>query len=389
MQFIDLASQQKRIRSRIDENMNAVLVHGKYIMGPEVGELEVKLARFVEVNNAVSCSSGTDALLLALLALGVGPGDAVFTTPCTFIATVEVICLLGATPVFVDIDPKTFNLDPKGLETAITALAANDSGMYPLPVAAETGSLKPKAIIAVDLFGLPADYEQINIIAKKYDLAVIGDAAQSLGAEVKGEKACSFPDIACTSFFPAKPMGCYGDGGMCFTDNDELAHLMRSLRLHGKGNHKYDNVRIGVNARLDTLQAAILLAKFEIYPEEIALRQEVAQRYGRLLAKCVNLETPYIPSAYLSVWAQYSVLAKNTVHRSRLQKTLKNDDIPTVVYYPKPLHLQTAFTGLGYKEDDFPVGESTFSRIFSLPMHPYLSEGEQERIAEIIFSVSS
>jgi len=389
MQFIDLTSQQKRIRKRIDENMNAVLNHGKYIMGPEVAELEKELATFSETKHAVSCSSGTDALLLALMAMGVGPGDAVFTTPCTFIATVEVICLLGATPVFVDIDSKTFNLDPEQLEAAILAFAANKSDKYPLPAAAKATPLTPKGIVAVDLFGLPADYEQINTIARKYDLFVIGDAAQSLGAEIGEKKACSFPDIACTSFFPAKPLGCYGDGGMCFTDNDDLADVMRSLRLHGKGNHKYDNVRIGVNARLDTLQAAILLAKFEIYPEEIGLRQEVVQRYGRLLSNCTNLTTPLIPETYLSVWAQYSILAQDSDHRGRLQATLKDAGIPTVIYYPKPLHLQTAFAKLSHKEGNFPVGESTFDRIFSLPMHPYLSESDQEKIAEVIASVTS
>ena len=388
MQFINLAAQQNRIRDKIDQNIQIVLDHGKYVMGPEVQELEKKLAVYVGVKNAIACSSGTDALLLALMAYDVGPGDAIFTTPFTFIATAEVISLLGATPVFVDIDPKTYNIDPAKLEQAIIALNSNDPSLHPLPdhskFNTQRSKLNAKGIIAVDLFGLPADYDEINSIAEKYDLFVVEDAAQSFGAQYNGKKACSLAEIACTSFFPAKPLGCYGDGGMCFTDDDEKAHILRSLLVHGKGAHKYDNARIGINGRLDTLQAAILLAKFEIFPEEIKLRQQVAQRYRELFTRHSSLVTPSIPAGLKSAWAQYSILASDEGHRTELQAKLKDSAIPTAIYYPKPLHLQTAFKPLGYKEGDFPISEDCASRIFSLPMHPYLTISEQEKIAKVI-----
>jgi dTDP-4-amino-4,6-dideoxygalactose transaminase len=385
MQFVDLAAQQNLIRDKIETNIQAVLSHGKYIMGPEIKELEERLAEFVGVEHGIACSSGTDALLLALMTYDVGPGDAVFTSPFTFIATAEVISLLGATPVFVDIDPKTFNIDPKSLERAIAALQKGSSD-YPLPSITDTSST-PKGIIAVDLFGLPADYDAINSIAKKHGLFVIEDAAQSFGAEYKGKRACSLADIACTSFFPAKPLGCYGDGGMCFTGDENLAQTMRSLSVHGQGHHKYENVRIGINGRLDTLQAAILHAKFDIFPKEIELRQEAATRYSELLSDLGNGPlTPHVPSEYQSVWAQYSILAKDLEQRSELQNKLKEAGIPTAIYYPKPLHLQTAFQELGYKEGDFPVSEDYSGRIFSLPMHPYLTEKDQEQIAKSLES---
>jgi len=387
MQFIDLAAQQKRIRDKIDANISTVLEHGRYIMGPEVGELEKALGNFCGVKHAVSCASGTDALLLALMAHNVGPGDAILTSPFTFIATAEVISLIGATPVFVDIDPSTFNIDPQKIEPALSALKAGDGSSYPLP---NVSGLKAKGIIAVDLFGLPADYEKINAVAKEHDLFVIEDAAQSFGAEYYGKRAGRLADVACTSFFPAKPLGGYGDGGMCFTDDDNLADVMRSLRIHGKGGHKYDNVRIGINGRLDTLQAAVLNAKFDIFPKEVALRQEVAGRYNELIsqgrASEIALQTPTTPSGYLSVWAQYSLLTENEDQRSQIQKRLKNAGIPTAVYYPLPLHLQTAFSGLQYRKGSFPVSEDFSTRIFSLPMHPYLEAGEQQRIADVIFS---
>jgi dTDP-4-amino-4,6-dideoxygalactose transaminase len=236
----------------------------------------------------------------------------------------------------------------------------------------------------VDLFGLPLDYDNLNPIAEKHDLFVLEDAAQSFGAEYKGKKACNLAQVGCTSFFPAKPLGCYGDGGMCFTDSENLHEIMMSLRDHGKGTHKYDNVRIGMNGRMDTLQAAVLLAKFDIFPEEIELRQQVAQRYSRLLDQLTDLKTPLVPEQMISVWAQYSVLAKDESHRSQLQAKLTEAGIPTAIYYPKPLHLQTAFKALGYKEGDFPVSEDFSGRIFSLPMHPYLSAADQERIAKIL-----
>jgi UDP-2-acetamido-2-deoxy-ribo-hexuluronate aminotransferase len=389
MQFIDLTAQQKRIRENIEQRIKKVLEHGQYIMGPEIKELENKLTNYVGVKYAIGCASGTDALLMALMAYGVGPGDAIFTTPFTFIATAEVISLLGATPVFVDIDPRTFNIAPERLEKAIKALKSNDSSVHPLPnLEHETLNfeLTPKGVIPVDLFGLPADYDRINTIATKHGLFVIEDAAQSFGAEYKDKKACSLAEIGCTSFFPAKPLGCYGDGGMCFTDNDEKATVIRSLLVHGKGIDKYDNVRIGINGRLDTLQAAILLAKLDIFPEEIELRQQVAQKYTNLLSSQSSVLAPLIPGGMRSAWAQYSVLARDGEQRDELQSRLKDAGIPTAIYYPKSLHLQTAFSSLGYESGDFPVSEDTANRIFSLPMHPYLSEADQERILRVLTS---
>jgi len=379
MQFIDLPAQQRRIRDKIEDNLRAVLDHGKYVMGPEIQELEQRLSGYVGAKHAMGCASGTDALMLALMAYDVGPGDAIFTTPFTFIATAEVISLLGATPVFVDIDPLTFNIDPLKLEQAVEALKSGDFSKHPFPKVPSPSSLNPRGIIAVDLFGLPADYDRISDIAAGHGLFVIEDAAQSFGGEYKGKMACSFGDIACTSFFPAKPLGCYGDGGMCFTDHDDLIDRMRSFRVHGQGTNKYDNVRIGINGRLDTMQAAILLAKFELFSEEIQLRQEAAQRYSRNF-ETAEIKAPEIPPDCLSAWAQYSVLAKDEAHRSDIQGKLKAADIPTAVYYPRPLHLQTAFASLGYQEGAFSVSEECASKIFSLPMHPYLKEADQERI---------
>jgi len=384
MQFIDLAAQQKRIRDKIEANIATILDHGRYIMGPEIKSLEEKLAQYVGVKHAISCASGTDALLLAMMAYNIGPGDAIFTTPFTFIATGEVISLLGATPVFVDIDPQTFNMDPGKLELAVQAISESEATDQPVPGSA--GSLIPKGIIAVDLFGLPADYDNINAIASRHNLFVLEDAAQSFGAESKGKKACNLTELGCTSFFPAKPLGCYGDGGMCFTDNENLYEILNSLRVHGKGTHKYDNVRTGINGRLDTLQAAILLAKFDIFPEEIELRQKAAMRYTQLLDQNREVQAPLVPGEMKSAWAQYSVLATDENHRSKLQAKLKEDGIPTAIYYPKPLHLQTAFESLGYKEGDFPVSEDCSSRIFSLPMHPYLSSSDQEKIVQVLSS---
>ena len=388
MDFIDLKTQQKRIKETLDANIQKVLAHGQYIMGPEVRELEEKLGAYVGAKHAIGCASGTDALLMALMACGVGPGDAIFTSPFTFIATAEVITLLGATPVFVDIDPKTYNIDPAKLALAIEAVKANDPSSHPLPLnsvlSTQHSALIPKGVIPVDLFGLPADYDAINAIAKDHGLFVIEDAAQSFGAEYKGKKACSLADIACTSFFPAKPLGCYGDGGMCFTDDDQLAQMMESIRVHGKGSDKYDNIRIGINGRLDTLQAAILLSKFAVFADEVTLRQEAAARYNRLLQEGAEVETPQTPAGCHSVWAQYSVLAKDGDHRSTLQKRLHAGKIPTAIYYPKPLHRQTAFAFLGYGPGAFPVSEDAASRIFSLPMHPYLTEQQQARIVEAI-----
>jgi dTDP-4-amino-4,6-dideoxygalactose transaminase len=384
MEFIDLFLQQIRIKKKIDTNINEVLSHGQYINGPEVQKLEKTLAAYAGSNYAIGCASGTDALLLGLMAYGIGPGDAVFTTPFTFIATAEVICLLGATPIFVDVDPRSFNIDPDQLEVAIQALKTRNFKSYPLPASGLIQSTTPRGIIGVDLFGLPADYEKINEIAENHNLFVIEDAAQSFGAEYFGKRACSLAEVGCTSFFPAKPLGCYGDGGMCFTNNQELAETIGSLRIHGKGQDKYDNVRIGINGRLDTLQAAILLAKFEVFSEEIEMRQMVASRYNDFLGTNGKIVTPLIPKGMKSVWAQYSVLFKSEVLREAYQAKMKKADIPTAIYYPKPLHLQTAFTSLGYKRGDFPISEGLSKRILSLPMHPYLTMEDQERVVQVI-----
>jgi len=384
MEFIDLAAQQRRIFGSLDERIKSVLSHGQYILGPEVKELEAMLASYVGVKHAVGCASGTDALLMALMAYDVKPGDAILTTPFTFIAAAEVISLLGATPVFVDIDPRTFNIAPDALVEAISALRSANQRSYPLPRNSGDGKLVPRGIVAVDLFGLPADYKTINQVARQHGLFVIEDAAQSFGAELGGCKACSLTDVGCTSFFPAKPLGCYGDGGMCFTNDDKLAESVRSISVHGKGWHKYDNVRIGINGRLDTLQAAILLAKFEVFREEIEARQDVAIRYTKLLAGMDSFLTPRVPQGMKSAWAQYSLLASGEEHRSELQKRLNQAEIPHAVYYPKSLHLQDAFRHLGYREGDFPISEDVSRRIFSVPMHPYLSAEDQQRVARAL-----
>jgi UDP-2-acetamido-2-deoxy-ribo-hexuluronate aminotransferase len=369
--FIDLKAQLQLIRPQVMKRIEQVLSHGKYIMGPEIKELEEKLAKYVGVKHAITCSSGTDALLMPLLAYGVGPGDAIFTTPFTFIATAEVIQLLGATPVFVDIDSRTFNIDPGALAAAVDNLGKNP----------KTANLRPRGIIPVDLFGQPAAYDQINALARKHGMFVLEDAAQSFGATYQGKRAGALAEVAATSFFPAKPLGCYGDGGAIFTDDDELAAVLRSIRVHGQGTHKYDNVRIGINGRLDTLQAAILLEKLAIFDREVELRQEVAQRYQQALHPLLTV--PYVSPDATSVWAQYSVMSED---RTGLQKKLKDAEIPTAVYYPLPLHLQGAFAHLGYQAGSFPVSEMASQRIFSLPMHPYLSEPDQRRIITAILS---
>jgi len=384
IQFIDLRAQQQRILARVQENISRVLAHGQYIMGPEIRDLEERLAGYAGVRHAVSCSSGTDALLMALMAYGVGPGDAIFTSPFTFVATAEVISLLGATPVFVDIEPDTFNIDPDQLEKAITALENKDPQIHPLPKGFE--SLMPRGVIPVDLFGQPADYDRINTLAAHKGLFVIEDAAQSFGAEYKGKKACSLADVGATSFFPAKPLGCYGDGGMVFTDDDTLFDKMASVRVHGKGSDKYDNVRIGINGRCDTLQAAILLAKFEIFPEEMDMRQVVANRYTSALKENPHIQTPLVREGSLSAWAQYSLVSEK---KDSILSALKKAGIPTAVYYPKPLHLQGAYAYLGHKPGDYPVSEDKAEKIFSLPMHPYLTETEQRQITEVILAAAS
>lgn len=370
VQFIDLAAQYKKLKEDIDENIHKVLNHGKYIMGPEVAELENKLVEYVGVKHCISCSNGTDALLMPLMAWGIGEGDAVFTTPFTFNATAEVVSLLGATPVFADIDPYTYNIDPVMLEEAIERVISE-------------GKLTPKAIIPVDLFGLPAEYDKIEDIARKYGLKVLEDAAQGFGGLYKGRRAGSFGDAAGTSFFPAKPLGCYGDGGAIFTNDDDLAAVLKSIRVHGQGSDKYDNVRVGLNARLDTIQAAILLPKLKAFADyELDERNRFAEMYTQGLNGVVK--TPVVPERLVSSWAQYSVLAASGSERAALQENLKAAGVPTMVYYSKPLHLQTAYSGLGYKKGDFPVSEGVSERVFSLPMHPYLEEKVIELVVKTI-----
>ena len=368
--FIDLKSQYNQHKNSIDQSISAVLRHGQYIMGPEVAEIESKLADFCGAKHAIACSSGTDALLLGLMALDVGPGDAVFTTPFTFFATAEVISLTGATPVFVDVDSKTFNIDPEQLESRISKTIAE-------------GKLNVKGIMPVNLFGLSPDFNAINGIAKKHGLFVLEDTAQGFGGTYHGKTSGSLGDISATSFFPAKPLGCYGDGGAVFTSDDALAEKMVSIRVHGMGKDKYDNVRIGLNARMDSMQAAVLLPKLAIFPEEIELRQTVAQNYTDALNGIV--ETPYVPEGYKSVWAQYSVLSDN---REAMQKALSGQGIPSVVYYRIPIHLSEAYQNLGYQEGDMPVSEAISKRIFSLPMHPYLELETVQKIASILHNAN-
>lgn len=366
MQFIDLQAQQNTIRSKLDKSIKGVLDHGKYIMGPEVEELEKQLAHFCGAKHAITCSSGTDALLMILMAKGIGPGDAVFVPSFTFAATAEVVAFLGAHPVFVDVLPDTFNMDPESLKAGI--LRAREEG------------LKLKAIIAVDLFGQPADYDQINVIAEENGLWVLADAAQSFGATYKGRKVGTLGLATATSFFPAKPLGCYGDGGCIFTDDDNLAEVIRSIRVHGKGSDKYDNVRIGVNGRLDTLQAAILLEKLKIFPKELEARQRSADLYTNALKDYV--QTPMLLEGVTSAWAQYTLVLKEETDRQALQDALKDQGIPTVVYYVKPLDQQTAYKGC-LKAGNLSVSDTLSKRVLSLPMHGYLKEEDQQRVIEV------
>lgn len=371
IQFNDLHLQYRYLKEDIDKRISQVLDHGKFIMGPEVIELEKKLAEYVGVKYAISCSSGTDALLMTLMAWGVQKGDAIFTTPFTFIATSEVISLLGATSIFVDIDPGTYNIDPIALDKAVQKTITKNVQ-------------KPKAIIAVDLFGLPADYYSLTDIANKYNLLLLEDAAQSFGGVYKNKKAGSFGHAATTSFFPAKPLGCYGDGGAIFTDDQMLCETLKSIRVHGQGKDKYDSVRVGVNARLDTIQAAILLAKLSAFDKEMDLRNIISNKFTHGLESV--LQTPRIPEDAYSAWAQYSVLAKDLNEREALIKHLEDKGIPTNIYYRKPLHLQDVNMGLGYKVGDFPVAETVSDRIFSLPMYPHLGNDKIDIIIEVIHS---
>lgn len=368
MQFIDLKAQQARIREKIDARIANVLDHGAYILGPEVTELENRLAEFCGAKHTITCANGTDALQLALTALGVRSGDAVFVPSFTFAATAEVVPSVGATPVFVEVDPVTFNMDPESLKRCIDH--------------AKRIGLTPKVVVPVDLFGLPADYAAITEIAQSEYLSLIGDSAQGFGGTFQGRMTGTFGDITTTSFFPAKPLGCYGDGGAMFTDDDGLAELLISLRFHGKGDYKYDNVRIGMNSRLDTIQAAILLEKLDIYASEIDARQKVANRYSEALHDVID--TPVVGNESQSIWAQYTLKTRSGQDREAIMQSLKVAGVPSVVYYPMPLHLQQAYA-------EFPtdplglVGSETLAKqVFSLPMHPYLDTETQDKIIAVL-----
>lgn len=374
MQFIDLKTQQERIDRDLRDRLDTVLAHGRYIMGPEIAELEAQLASRAGGRACITCASGTDALLMALMAADIGPGDAVLTSPFTFMATAEVIGLVGATPVFVDVSPETFNLDPAALAATLGDLAA---GRQPAPGLPD--GLRPRAVIPVDLYGLPADYGQINQIAVEHDLLVIEDAAQSFGATQDGVPTGALAPVAATSFFPAKPLGCYGDGGAAFTDRDDLAAVMQSLRVHGKGEHKYHIVRLGLNSRLDTMQAAILLAKLAVFDDEIAARQRAADHYHELLAD--HVATPRLPAGCTSAWAQYAIMLSD---RDAVAAALKTRGIPTAVYYPIPLHLQPVSAHLGHERGSLPVSERLADEVLCLPMHPYLTEDDQARVATAV-----
>src|SRR5262245_5651863 len=363
IEFIDLKAQQARIRPALDDAIKRVLEHGQYIMGPEVKALERALAKFCGAKHAISCSSGTDALLIAMMAKNIGPGDGVLCPAFTYTATPESIALLGATPVFVDVDIDTFNVNPERLKAGLDTAARQN--------------LQPKAVIAVDLFGQPADYGAIERFAADYGLWVLSDAAQSLGAALGERKVGTLGSITATSFFPAKPLGCYGDGGAIFTNDDEMADIMRSIRLHGRGNDKYDIVRIGVNGRLDTIQAAILLEKLKIFPDEVRTRNEVAKRYSVALAEYVKI--PTLAPGVTSVWAQYTLSIPDG-YRDHVMRGLKREGIPTQVYYPQSLPSQPAFRSFPICNGGVPNSARLPGTVLSIPMHAYLSEETQNRI---------
>ncbi|ATP49062.1 MULTISPECIES: DegT/DnrJ/EryC1/StrS family aminotransferase [unclassified Pseudomonas] len=356
IEFIDLKRQQALIKSNIDAGIQRVLSHGQYILGPEVTELEERLATYVGVDHCITCANGTDALQIAQMALGIGPGDEVITPGFTYIATAETVALLGATPVYVDVDKRTCNLDPALLEAAITP--------------------RTKAIVPVSLYGQCADFDAINEIAAKYNIPVIEDAAQSFGATYKGRRSCSLTSIACTSFFPSKPLGCYGDGGAIFTNDPELALIIRQIARHGQ-EKRYHHVRVGVNSRLDTLQAAILLAKLDIFDNEIKLRQAAAEKYNNLLGSLGSVKLPFIAEANSSVYAQFTIQVEG---RERVQAVLKERGVPSVVHYPIPLNKQVAVASDAY----LPLGDELANKVLSLPMHPYLSDADVGKVVDAV-----
>ncbi|MEA4892157.1 MAG: DegT/DnrJ/EryC1/StrS aminotransferase family protein [Peptococcaceae bacterium] len=371
MQFIDLQAQYESLKAKIDNNIQKVLNHGKFIMGPEVDELERELSAYVGTKHCITCANGTDALQMIYMAYGIGQGDAVFCPDVTFISSVEPACMLGATPVFCDIDPISYNISTESLERQIEAVT-------------QEGRLNLKAVVAVDFLGNLADYETLSWICRKYNLLLIEDAAQSFGASDQGRKAASFGNAAITSFFPAKPLGCYGDGGAIFTNDDNIAGLCKSLRIHGKGpKGKYDNVRIGLNSRLDTIQAAILLAKFEAFRErEIDLRQKVAARYNQAFKQ--SLTVPHINSGNTSVYAQYTLLAEHNEQRNRIIEFLTGRNIPNMIYYPTPQHKLPVFSSYASYGEIYETANNYCLRTFSLPMHPYLTRGDQDIVIQSV-----
>lgn len=367
MEFRDLKKQYQMHQQKIDDAIKAVMSETHFISGSQVTQLEERLAAYTGVKHCIACANGTDALQLALMAWGIGPGDAVFVPDFTFFSSGEVVPLVGAVPVFVDIEADTYNISPQSLEQAIEYVLHHTN-------------LKPRVIVAVDLFGQPADYEKVRRIADRYELLVLEDAAQAFGGRVGERRACSFGDISTTSFFPAKPLGCYGDGGAVFTDNDEWADLLRSLHVHGKGGDKYDNIRIGLNSRLDTLQAAVLLAKMDFLEEELARCDQIAAAYTERLADVVK--TPVIAEGMRSAWAQYTVCLESAKQREVLMAGLKEAGIPTAVYYKKPMHLQQAFAAQLIEAVPCTQTEDICGRCVSLPMHPYLEEAQIEAVCE-------
>ena len=370
MQFRDLKTQYNVLKDEMDKAILEVVASSAYVMGPKIKEMEAAFADYVGVKHCVACNSGTDALLLALKVWDVKAGDAVFVPSFTFFASAEVIAMQGATPVFVDVDKDTFNIDVADLERKIEQTLKN-------------GKLSPRVIIAVDLFGLPADFKAIRKLAERYHLYVLEDGAQGFGGRIGEQKACTFGDISTTSFFPAKPVGCYGDGGAVFTDNDEWAKLLESYHIHGKGSDRYDNVRIGMNSRLDSIQAAILLVKLKAFKEyELVEVNKVAARYTEKLKGVVK--TPIVPDGFYSSWAQYTIQVENKEVRAKLQAALKACDIPTAIYYPIPMHRQTAFNYLNLDENRCPVSDQLADTVISLPIHPYLSESDQNMICRAV-----
>lgn len=370
IEFRDLKSQYQKYKSEIDIAIQKVLLDANFISGKALGELEEQLAQYVGVKHCISCANGTDALTLVAMAWNIKEGDAVFVPDFTFFSTGEIVSHMGATPIFVDVDRNTFNIDAIKLEKTIQKVI-------------EIGELAPKAIIPVDLFGLPANYPEIEKIAKKYNLMVLEDGAQGFGGNIDGQKACSFGNAATTSFFPAKPLGCYGDGGAVFTNDDSLADLIKSFRVHGKGDNKYDNIRIGVNSRLDTIQAAILKVKLQAFiNHEFEDVNRVYRLYNERL--CGVVEIPIIPSGFNSSFAQYTIKLKSKEQRNNLQIKLKEQGIPSMIYYSKPMHKQLAFKSLSFDEKDFVVTNELCDIVLSLPMHPYLCETEIEYICKSI-----